>query len=240
MSVDRSYFLRYLAESKAAHSEIVHGAHVVSTPFVTPAPNADSEDRYVVEKWILLGESWTFAAVFDNSLLPDDLSQVSPDHAEALAFRDPSSADSKFCIKVLRALSGTVALVDPSSAVHLASVGDCDAFVCPTDSASSGWEARSLGPRHNCSNPAEAARVRAEHFREELCETPFVPDGLVSGVLGRITLSRAPGDMPYKLPIDYMRLVSPVQLSPALAERNPTRYRYLKSGPSRLIRPGFV
>ncbi|KAF5361324.1 hypothetical protein D9757_015172 [Collybiopsis confluens] len=269
MSVDSSYFLHHLAESKAC-SEIVHGAHAVNFPSPT-ALKVDSEDRYVVEKWNMFGESWTFAAVFDGhagseavdfvlqelpgvlktsllskiggnqptalnnaeiagllsqaivnvdtrilddfkSLLPEDLGHVSADDA-ALAFKDR--------IEVLRAVSGTtatVALIDPFNIVHIGSVGD---FICATDGTSLGWDIRSLGANHRCSNTSEVARIRAEHPGEELCVTTFVPNGRVNGVLGWVAVSRALGDMPFKLPMRYTRLLEPGSY-PGLEERNLT------------------
>ncbi|KAF5374426.1 hypothetical protein D9757_011831 [Collybiopsis confluens] len=275
------FFLDHLARSKPV-PEIVQGAHVVSLPSLTVNQGTGfySEDRYVVEKWTLFNESWTFIAVLDGhggtaaadfvlnelptalknsigatrpladeeiarilsreilalddqisdgftSLFPDDLSQVSVDDA-ARAFKDPS-ADSGLRTEVLRAISGTavaVALIDPSNVVHVASVGDCDVFVCAAEGSPTGWEVHSLGPRHRCTNSTEAARIRAEHPGEEFCVTNLVPNGNVSGVLGHLTVSRGPnklepalGDMPFKLSPDHIRLLRSVRWYSALEDR---------------------
>lgn len=44
--------------------------------------------------------------------------------------KDPFSGDGKLSVEALRALSGTtctLALIDPSKAIHVANIGDCDA-----------------------------------------------------------------------------------------------------------------
>lgn len=62
-----------------------------------------------------------------TSLLPDSL--ISTEDVMS-AVRDPSSGEGQCRVEVLRALCGTtctVALIDPSKAIHVGNLGDCDA-----------------------------------------------------------------------------------------------------------------
>ncbi|KAF5361564.1 hypothetical protein D9757_014121 [Collybiopsis confluens] len=58
------FFLDHLTRVK----EIVQGAHIVSLPSLTVNQGTGfySKDRYMVEKWTLFNESWTFIAVLDG------------------------------------------------------------------------------------------------------------------------------------------------------------------------------
>ncbi|KAJ7244409.1 phosphatase 2C-like domain-containing protein [Mycena haematopus] len=133
------------------------------------------------------------------SLLPPDLSESGFD--ATIALRD---ADGKPCVEVDRALSGTtatVALVDPSNRIHVASVGDCDTFLCVD--TGDGWDSQDMGFHHQCSNPVESARILAEHPGEPEC----VSKTLVPRLLGGMILSRGIGDMHFKLPVNLVRVL---------------------------------
>ncbi|KAJ7244410.1 phosphatase 2C-like domain-containing protein [Mycena haematopus] len=133
------------------------------------------------------------------SLLPHDLSESGFDATVAL--RD---ADGKPCVEVERAVSGTtatVALVDPSGRIHVASIGDCDTFLCAD--TGDGWDCQDMGFHHQCSNPVESVRILAEHPGEPECVSKtFIPR-----LLGRMILSRGIGDMQLKLPVNLLRVL---------------------------------
>jgi hypothetical protein len=63
------------------------------------------------------------------SLFPGDISVLSDDDIRN-AIRDPESPEGNSRVEVLRARTGTtalVALIDPGESIHVASLGDCDA-----------------------------------------------------------------------------------------------------------------
>jgi hypothetical protein len=67
-----------------------------------------------------------FTALFPG---PDDIGNLSQE-AIREALRDPNSNEGHSRVEVLRARTGTtaiVALIDPKNAIHVASLGDCDA-----------------------------------------------------------------------------------------------------------------
>ncbi|THH29228.1 hypothetical protein EUX98_g4974 [Antrodiella citrinella] len=113
---------------------------------------------------------------------------------------DPEPQQSS--VKILRARTGTTALVvlvDPAKTIHIANVGDCQAVICE-QTGTSEWRARLLTEEHNCANPEEAARVRKQHSGKDECIQR-------NRMLGKITVSRALGDMVFKLPYVYTERV---------------------------------
>ncbi|KAJ7197000.1 phosphatase 2C-like domain-containing protein [Mycena pura] len=134
------------------------------------------------------------------ALLPPDIDALS-DFDATVPLRDPHG---KPRIEVDRALSGTtatVALIDPLNRIHVASVGDCDAVLCVE--IEDGWDCQDMGFHHQCSNPAEMARIRAEHPGEPNCVT----NTHVGRLLGGMPLSRGIGDMHFKLPVNLVRIL---------------------------------
>ncbi|KAF7318074.1 Serine/threonine protein phosphatase 2C [Mycena chlorophos] len=125
----------------------------------------------------------------------------------AACFRD---ASGELLPAVQRVLSGTtvsLALVDPSSRVHVFSVGDCDAMLCrPLDSAAEDWDCQVISFEHSCSNPDEQARIQAEHPDEPEC----VSIAGVPRLLGILVLSRALGNVYFNLPPHLLALVAEV------------------------------
>ncbi|KAJ7244412.1 phosphatase 2C-like domain-containing protein [Mycena haematopus] len=134
------------------------------------------------------------------SLLPPDLSGFDA----TIALRD---ADGNPCVEVDRALSGTtatVALVDPSNRIHVASIGDCDTFLCVD--AGDGWDCQDMGFHHQCSNPVESARILAEHPGEPECVSKtFIPR--ILGAQFEICFDSGIGDMHFKLPVNLVRVL---------------------------------
>ncbi|KAJ7588177.1 protein serine threonine phosphatase 2C [Mycena floridula] len=112
-------------------------------------------------------------------------------------------------IELLRARTGTtalIALVDPDKRLHVASLGDSQA-VLGFRNSEEGWDSRILSANHNVQNAVEANRVRAEH--------PGEPDCIVGiRTLGLTTLTRALGDMLFKLPAVYTERVFAVSKPP--------------------------
>ncbi|KAF7377904.1 Serine/threonine protein phosphatase 2C [Mycena sanguinolenta] len=135
------------------------------------------------------------------SLLPSNLDALL-DFDATVALRD---ANGKARVEVDRALSGTtatVALIDPTNRIHVASVGDCDAVLCAA--TENGWDCLDVGFHHQCSNPVEMARIEAEHPDEPDCITnrQFVPR-----LPGGMSLSRGIGDLAFKLPGNLVRVL---------------------------------
>ncbi|KAJ7220577.1 hypothetical protein GGX14DRAFT_388992 [Mycena pura] len=131
------------------------------------------------------------------ALLPPDIDALS-DFDAAIALRVP---DGKPRIEVDRAISGTtatVALIDLSNRIHVASVGDCNAILCAE--SEDGWDCQDVGFHHQCSNPAEMAGIRAEHPGEPNCVTNTHRGRL----LGGMPLSRGIGDMHFKLLVNLV------------------------------------
>ncbi|KAK7007992.1 protein serine/threonine phosphatase 2C [Favolaschia claudopus] len=161
-------------------------------------------------------------SLFPSNIQLDDLS----DDNIRSAILDPDSAEGNSRIEVLRAITGTtalVALVDPRGGIHVASLGDCDAVLgCESNL---GWDATFLSSRHNCSNTVEVTRIQQEHPDEPECV-----DITRKRVLGLITVTRAIGDMLFKLPAFFASRVAPLSCPPmhpnydvkGLAARNHT------------------
>ncbi|KAF9060895.1 phosphatase 2C-like domain-containing protein, partial [Rhodocollybia butyracea] len=121
-------------------------------------------------------------------LLPENFGQIAAGDVVS-DLKDPASVDGSPRIEVLRALSGTtisIALIDPSKAIHVANVGDCDVFLCTN--THDGWQSTMLGSNHNCKNPTEVARIRAEHPNEEHCVV--TNEAGITRVLRCLNLSR--------------------------------------------------
>ncbi|KAJ7982818.1 phosphatase 2C-like domain-containing protein [Mycena polygramma] len=140
---------------------------------------------------------------------PADIGDMSPEAIQP-TLRDPDSSEGHSRVEVLRARTGTtatVALIDPNNAIHVASLGDCDAILATQDTTS--WQTTILSARHNCSNENEVARIKAEHPGETECV-----DTETRRVLGLIAVTRALGDTLFKLPAVYTERVAPVSLPP--------------------------
>ncbi|KAJ6461079.1 phosphatase 2C-like domain-containing protein [Mycena sanguinolenta] len=143
----------------------------------------------------------------DDRIKNDFISLLPPDNNlsgfdASVALRD---ADGRPCVEVERALSGTtatVALIDPSNRIHVASVGDCDTVLCVK--TENGWDCLDMGFHHQSSNPVEMARIEAEHPGETDCITN---KQYVARLLGGMPLSRGIGDMHFKLPADLVRIL---------------------------------
>ncbi|KAJ7030644.1 phosphatase 2C-like domain-containing protein [Mycena alexandri] len=160
-----------------------------------------------------------------TALFPDEIERLSKEEISQ-AMRDPESSEGHSRVEVLRARTGTtaiVALIDPKDVIHVASLGDCDAVLATMQDTV--WEAQTLSARHNCANESEVARIRAEHPDEPYCVNT---DTLRT--LGLIAVTRALGDTLFKLPAVYTERVAPLSLPPihsnydleALAARNIT------------------
>ncbi|KAK0469233.1 protein serine threonine phosphatase 2C [Desarmillaria tabescens] len=135
---------------------------------------------------------------------PGGLAQISAlnDYEIKEIITDPSSETGNSYVQLMRARTGTtalVALISPSKSLFVASLGDCDAILGTLDSIGR-QSVKILSAYHNCRNDAEADRVRAEHPGETECIYEY-------RTLGLITLTRAIGDMPFKLPVIYARRV---------------------------------
>ncbi|KAF8647145.1 hypothetical protein AX16_006976 [Volvariella volvacea WC 439] len=92
-----------------------------------------------------------------------------------------------------------VALTDPEQRnLWVASLGDCQAML--GYKVSGEWAVRTLSGYHNTSNPDEESRIRMEHPNEPQC----VADGRV---LGRLLVTRAVGDLAFKLPAEYSQVL---------------------------------
>ncbi|PBK66267.1 protein serine/threonine phosphatase 2C [Armillaria solidipes] len=135
---------------------------------------------------------------------PGGLAQISALNDDEIKeiIRDPSSETGNSHVQLMRARTGTtvlVALISPSRSLYVASLGDSDA-VLGTQNPIEGQSVKILSAYHNCRNDAEADRVRAEHLGETEC----IHD---CRTLGLITLTRAIGDMPFKLPALYTQRV---------------------------------
>ncbi|KAJ7734786.1 phosphatase 2C-like domain-containing protein [Mycena maculata] len=143
------------------------------------------------------------------SLLPGNISQLSDEDIRQ-AIRDPDSVEGNSRMEVLRARTGTtalVALVDPKGSIHVASLGDCDAIVGTNDEG--GWKTTVLSARHNCGNENEVARIRAEHRGEAKCVNTET-----ERTLGLIAVTRAMGDVLFKLSAVYAERVAPLSFPP--------------------------
>ncbi|KAJ6565495.1 phosphatase 2C-like domain-containing protein [Mycena vulgaris] len=143
------------------------------------------------------------------ALFPGEISELSQEEIRQ-AIRDPGSDHGHSRAEVLQARTGTtavVALVDPKNSVHCASLGDCDAVLGTKHEA--GWQTNILSARHNCANDAEVERLRAEHPDESECVNTQT-----SRTLGLIAVTRALGDMLFKLPAVYTERVAPLTLPP--------------------------
>ncbi|KAJ7145381.1 protein serine/threonine phosphatase 2C [Mycena crocata] len=143
------------------------------------------------------------------ALFSDNISKLSTEDIRR-AIRDPDSAEGNSRPEVLRARTGTtaiVALIDPKQYVHVASLGDCDAVV--GTKVDSGWSAQILSTRHNCGNPLEVERIRAEHPGEAECVNTET-----HRTLGLIAVTRALGDTLFKLPAVYTERVAPLSMPP--------------------------
>ncbi|KAJ7450745.1 protein serine/threonine phosphatase 2C [Mycena latifolia] len=141
------------------------------------------------------------------ALFPRDINELSQEDIRR-AIQDQHSEDSR--IEVLRARTGTtaiVALVDPKKTIHVASLGDCDAVLGTKGEA--GWQTKILSARHNCANDSEVGRIRAEHPGEAECV-----NAETLRTLGLIAVTRAMGDMLFKLPAVYTERVAPLSLPP--------------------------
>ncbi|KAF7301095.1 Serine/threonine protein phosphatase 2C [Mycena indigotica] len=135
------------------------------------------------------------------ALLPADLT----DFDAATALKD---ADGKPLIEVQRAMTGTtvaVALIDPRKRIHVASVGDCDVFLCSSNSEEE-WTCSVLNTHHQCSNPDECARIIAEHPNDPECVDMNHRSG-VPRLLSMLVLSRAIGDIYGKIPREFVRVL---------------------------------
>ncbi|KAJ6488036.1 protein serine threonine phosphatase 2C [Mycena sanguinolenta] len=143
------------------------------------------------------------------ALFPGDVSDLSPEEI-CQAIRDPDSKDGHSRVEVLRARTGTtaiVALIDPKNSIHVASLGDCDAVLGTKNEE--GWQSTILSARHNCANANEVARIKSEHPTEPECV-----NSETSRTLGLIAVTRAMGDMLFKLPAVYTERVAPLSLPP--------------------------
>ncbi|KAF7301115.1 Serine/threonine protein phosphatase 2C [Mycena indigotica] len=141
--------------------------------------------------------------------IKNDLLSLIPTDPDALAKFDAAAAlqDSpgNLNVKLKRVLSGTtamVALIDPDKRVHIASVGDCDAFLCFLAEDGS-WDSRHMGFAHRCTNSAEKARILAEHPGEPDCISSWG----VPRLLGLHTLSRAIGNTYFNLPVNVIQVI---------------------------------
>ncbi|KAJ7130405.1 phosphatase 2C-like domain-containing protein [Mycena epipterygia] len=118
--------------------------------------------------------------------------------------RDPDSAQGDSRLEVLRARTGTtavIALIDPKKSIHVASLGDCDAVLATKKEA--GWQTEILSVRHNCANEAEVERIRVEHPDESGCVNTET-----LRTLGLIAVTRALGDTLFKLPSVYIEVMA--------------------------------
>ncbi|KAJ7507077.1 phosphatase 2C-like domain-containing protein [Mycena galericulata] len=144
------------------------------------------------------------------SLFPGDINECSDEDIRSV-IRDPDSSQGDSRVEVLRARTGTtaiVALVDPKSSIHVASLGDCDAVLGTKDEEGL-WRTTILSARHNCGNEDEVARIKAEHQNEPECVNTET-----QRTLGLIAVTRALGDTLFKLPAVYTERVAPLSLPP--------------------------
>ncbi|KAJ7223589.1 phosphatase 2C-like domain-containing protein [Mycena pura] len=146
------------------------------------------------------------------SLFPADIGTLSDDDIRE-AIRDPESAEGNSRVEVLRARTGTtalVALIKPDQSIHVANLGDCDAVVGVE--GQSGWTSI-LSVHHNCTNEHEVARIRAEHPGEPECVNTTTERtlGLIGVTRGK---SETMGDMFFKLPATYAERAAPLSLPP--------------------------
>ncbi|KAF5348008.1 hypothetical protein D9758_010016 [Tetrapyrgos nigripes] len=210
---------QYYPQNSQVSSERVCGADTVA---FQPRLDYNSEDRHFVQDWILPTGKWKFLGVFDGhgagteavefvtNTLPAkiqesissnlDLATLTDDEIRQ-AIWDPDT--NKSSVKVLRGRTGTtalLALVDPFEVIHIASLGDCQALICERPAEDLEWDVKLLTKQHNCMNQHEVDRVREEHPDEKECVKDY-------RTLGLITLTRALGDMPFKLPAIYTQRV---------------------------------
>ncbi|KAH8834830.1 protein serine/threonine phosphatase 2C [Flagelloscypha sp. PMI_526] len=100
--------------------------------------------------------------------------------------------------EIMRARTGTtalVALLSPNRQLVVASLGDCDCGIAMQNKATKDWTMTMLSSSHNTSNTLEWKRILAEHPGE---------GNAINlenhRVLGLIMVTRALGDMMFKLP----------------------------------------
>ncbi|KAJ6617910.1 phosphatase 2C-like domain-containing protein [Mycena sp. CBHHK59/15] len=134
-----------------------------------------------------------------ESMFPGGVAQIAALSDEEIrhVMRDPETGESHE--QVLRGRTGTtalVALVDPAKCIHVASLGDLLANRDETGQ----WKTQVLSGRHNCTNAAETHNIRAAHPGEAECVVG-------NRTLGVITVTRALGDMPFKLPSIFTQRV---------------------------------
>ncbi|KAJ7172106.1 phosphatase 2C-like domain-containing protein [Mycena filopes] len=144
-----------------------------------------------------------------TALFPDGIDCLSQEEISR-AIKNPESSEGHSRLEVLRARTGTtaiVALIDPKNGIHVASLGDCDAVLVTLKSTV--WKPRILSARHNCANETEVARIRTEHPGEPDCVNTDT-----QRTLGLIAVTRALGDTLFKLPAAYTERVAPLSLPP--------------------------
>ncbi|KAF7301120.1 Serine/threonine protein phosphatase 2C [Mycena indigotica] len=147
---------------------------------------------------------------------PDDLAAFD---AKA-TFQDRTGKPGVILRRVMSGTTASVALIDPTNRVHIAGVGDSDAFLCFTSSADeTDWDCCSMGFAHRCSDPMEAARILGEHPGEPDC----ISQTGVPRLLGWHVLSRAMGNIYFNLPIDILRI-----LDVGLGEEKPFNEAFLR------------
>ncbi|CAE6471788.1 unnamed protein product [Rhizoctonia solani] len=149
-------------------------------------------------------------ASFDNSIIqpvrdlfpdPDALASMPDDQLEA-TINDHASGgvNYKKIILAMRGTTAVISLVDPSRKnLWVAGVGDSRA-VLGIQRPDGSWLARDLVAQHNGGNESELQAVRDAH--------PNEPDiTLRDRVLGAIAVTRAFGDVAFKVPAAYTRHV---------------------------------
>ncbi|KAJ3754446.1 phosphatase 2C-like domain-containing protein [Lentinula raphanica] len=146
------------------------------------------------------------------SLLPENHESLTPEDMIPVFKERALDVDGKPRVEIRRALSGTtatVALIDPSHGVHVASVGDSDAYLSTKDSDGN-WQSLFLGSdyRFSKTDNTEVERVRALHPGEEMCVV--VNSVGIARVLNYIILTSALGDIQYKLPSRYNQVLNTV------------------------------
>ncbi|CCO32270.1 hypothetical protein BN14_06325 [Rhizoctonia solani AG-1 IB] len=147
-------------------------------------------------------------ASFDNSIIqpvidlfpdPDALASMSDDQLEAIINDHASGGENyKKIILAMRGTTAVISLVDPSRKnLWVAGVGDSRA-VLGIQRPNGGWLARDLVAQHNGGNESELQAVRDAHPNE-----PEIT--LRNRVLGAIAVTRALGDVAFKVPAAYTR-----------------------------------
>ncbi|KAF8305656.1 protein serine/threonine phosphatase 2C [Clavulina sp. PMI_390] len=190
-----------------------HGGHEVADLAVSTLPNMLSEALTTLFSNGTPSPDQVSSTLAETILSLDNqiikgVTSLFPGGINSTSALDVDKIVSENHEKILLGMRGTtvlIALVDEAKEnLWVANLGDCVAVMVTEDPATGNWTSEALTTGHNGNVSSEADRIRAEH--------PGEPDCMARGrVLGAIAVTRALGDLTFKLPAPY---TSRVFLSP--------------------------